>query len=130
MPGLPGIERIGQIAIPVADLERAVTFYADVLGLRLHFRAPPGLAFFDCGGVRLMLSRPEGAETPARAGLQYYVVPDIGAAHMALVDRGVAFVGAPHLVARLPDHDLWLAVFRDSEDNLLALMSEVRPPSA
>lgn len=130
MSGLPGIERIGQIAIPVADLERAVTFYADVLGLRLLFRAPPGLAFFDCGGVRLMLSRPEGAETPACAGLPYYVVPDIGAAHMALVDRGVAFVGAPHLVARLPDHDLWLAVFRDSEDNLLALMSEVRPPSA
>lgn len=130
MPGLPGIERIGQIAIPVADLERAVTFYADVLGLRLLFRAPPGLAFFDCGGVRLMLSRPEGAETPACAGLPYYVVPDIGAAHTALVDRGVAFVGAPHLVARLPDHDLWLAVFRDSEDNLLALMSEVRPPSA
>jgi methylmalonyl-CoA/ethylmalonyl-CoA epimerase len=101
-----------------------------VLGLRLLFRAPPGLAFFDCGGVRLMLSRPEGAETPACAGLPYYVVPDIGAAHTALVDRGVAFVGAPHLVARLPDHDLWLAVFRDSEDNLLALMSEVRPPSA
>jgi len=130
MSALPGIERIGQIAIPVTDLERAVTFYSDVLGLRLLFRAPPGLAFFDCGGVRLMLSRPEGATTPVRAGLQYYVVPDIGAAHAALVGRGVAFVDAPHVVARLPDHELWLAVFHDSEDNLLALMSEVRPPSA
>jgi methylmalonyl-CoA/ethylmalonyl-CoA epimerase len=129
MSGGPGIERIGQIAIPVADLERAVAFYSDVLGLRLLFRAPPGLAFFECGGVRLMLSRPEGADTPARAGILYYLVPDIGAAHSALLERGVTFVQAPHLVARLPDHELWLALCRDSEDNLLALMSEVRPPS-
>jgi methylmalonyl-CoA/ethylmalonyl-CoA epimerase len=129
MPGGPGIERIGQIAIPVADLERAVAFYSDVLGLRLLFRAPPGLAFFDCGGVRLMLSRPEGADAPVRAGILYYLVPDIGAAHAALLERGVSFVQAPQLVARLPDHELWLALCRDSEDNLLALMSEVRPPS-
>jgi methylmalonyl-CoA/ethylmalonyl-CoA epimerase len=121
------IERIGQIAIPVADLERAVAFYSDVLGLRLLFRAPPGLAFFDCGGVRLMLSRPEGADTPARAGILYYLVPDIGTAHAALVERGVIFVQAPRPIARLPDHELWLALCRDSEDNLLALMSEVRP---
>ena len=129
MSGGPGIERIGQIAIPVADLERAVAFYSAVLGLRLLFRAPPGLAFFDCGGVRLMLSRPEGADTPARAGILYYLVADIGAAHAALLERGVIFVQAPHLVARLPDHELWLALCRDSEDNLLALMSEVRPAS-
>jgi methylmalonyl-CoA/ethylmalonyl-CoA epimerase len=127
MPGGPGIERIGQIAIPVADLERAVAFYSDVLGLRLLFRAPPGLAFFDCGGVRLMLSRPEGVDTPARPGILYYFVPDIEAAHAALVERGVTFVDAPHLVARLPDHELWLALCRDSEDSLFALMSEVRP---
>jgi len=123
----PGIERIGQIAIPVADLERAVAFYSDVLGLRLLFRAPPGLAFFDCGGVRLMLSRPEGADAPARAGILYYLVPDIRPAHATLVARGVTFVQPPHPVARLPDHELWLALGRDSEDNLLALMSEVRP---
>jgi methylmalonyl-CoA/ethylmalonyl-CoA epimerase len=123
----PAIERIGQVAIPVDDLERAVAFYSDVLGLRLLFRAPPGLAFFDCGGVRLMLSRPEGGDSPARAGILYYLVPDIGAAHAALVERGVTFVLAPHPVARLPDHELWLALCRDSEDNVLALMSEVRP---
>jgi methylmalonyl-CoA/ethylmalonyl-CoA epimerase len=127
MPVGPAIERIGQIAIPVADLERAVAFYSEVLGLRLLFRAPPGLAFFDCGGVRLMLSRPEGVDTPARAGILYYVVPDMMAAHGALVARGVTFVEAPRPVARLPDHDLWLALCRDSEGNLLALMSEVRP---
>jgi len=125
----PGIERIGQVAIPVTDLERAVAFYSDVLGLRLLFRAPPGLAFFDCGGVRLMLSRPEGADAPARAGILYYFVPDIVAAHVALIARGVGFVEPPRLVARLPDHELWLALCRDSEDNLLALMSEVRPRS-
>jgi methylmalonyl-CoA/ethylmalonyl-CoA epimerase len=123
----PAIERIGQIAIPVADLERAVAFYSDVLGLRLLFRAPPGLAFFDCGGVRLMLSRPEGADAPTSAGILYYLVPDIRAAHAALVERGVIFVQPPHPVARLPDHELWLALCRDSEENLLALMSEVRP---
>ncbi len=127
MSGGPAIERIGQIAIPVADLERAVAFYSDVLGLRLLFRAPPGLAFFDCGGVRLMLSKPEGADTPASAGILYYLVPDIRAAHAVLVERGVIFVQPPHPVARLPDHELWLALCHDSEDNLLALMSEVRP---
>jgi methylmalonyl-CoA/ethylmalonyl-CoA epimerase len=98
-----------------------------VLGLRLLFRAPPGLAFFDCGGVRLMLSKPEDADTPARAGILYYLVPDIRAAYAVLVERGVIFVQPPHPVARLPDHELWLALCRDSEDNLLALMSEVRP---
>jgi methylmalonyl-CoA/ethylmalonyl-CoA epimerase len=91
----PGIERIGQLAIPVADLERAVAFYSDVLGLRLLFRAPPGLAFFDCGGVRLMPSRPEGADAPPRAGLLYYLVPDVRAARATLVARGVAFVQPP-----------------------------------
>ena len=129
----PAIERIGQIAIPVVDLERAVAFYSGVLELRLLFRAPPGLAFFDCGGVRLMLSRPQGKDTPGVAGLLYYLVPDIKAAHAALVERGVAFVQVPRPVARLPDHELWLALCRDSEDNLLALMGEVRqlpPPPA
>ena len=120
-------DRIGQIAIPVEDVDRAAAFYADVLGLRLLFRAPPGLVFFDCGGVRLMLSRPEGA--PA-AGVVYYAVADLPAAHAALVARGADFVQPPHRIARLPDHDLWMAFLRDSEGNLLGLMSEVRPPAA
>jgi methylmalonyl-CoA/ethylmalonyl-CoA epimerase len=121
--------RIGQIAIPVADLERAAAWYADVLGLRLLFRAPPGLAFFECGGIRLMLSRPEQADA-GKGGVVYYLVPDIAAAHATLTTRGAAFVDSPHLVARLPDHDLWMAFCRDSEDNLVGLMSEVRPPAA
>ena len=118
--------RVGQILIPVRDLDRAVSFYADTLGLRLLFRAPPGLAFLDCGGVRLMLSGPAAGESPAGAGIIYYVVTDLPATYTALSARGVRFVDSPHCVARLPDHELWMAFCRDSEDNLLALMSEVR----
>jgi methylmalonyl-CoA/ethylmalonyl-CoA epimerase len=123
-------ERIGQIAIAVAELDRAAAWYADVLGLPLLFRAPPGLAFFDCAGVRLMLSRPEPPDTFVRTGVVYYLVPDIRAAHATMLARGAAFVDAPHAVARLPDHDLWMAFCHDSEGNLLGLMSEVRPPAA
>jgi methylmalonyl-CoA/ethylmalonyl-CoA epimerase len=119
-------ERIGQIAIPVDDLDRAVGFYGGVLGLRLLFRAPPGLAFFDCGGVRLMLSRPEGPESADRGGVVYYLVADLPGAHAALAARGVDMVQAPHLIARMPDHDLWMAFCRDTEGNLVGLMSEVR----
>ena len=120
------LQRVGQIAIPVEDLDRAVAFYAEVLGLRLLFRAPPGLAFFDCGGVRLMLSRPEGAEPAGRAGVVYYLVADLAAAHAALAARGAHIVQPPHLIAKLPDHDLWMAFLHDSEGNLVGLMSEVR----
>ena len=122
------LERIGQIAVTVEDLERAVAFYRDTLGLRLLFRAPPGLAFFDCGGVRLMLSVPEG-NGPTGASILYYVVADIQAAHDALAARGVVFTDKPHLIAKLADHDLWMAFLRDSEGNMLGLMSEVRPPA-
>jgi methylmalonyl-CoA/ethylmalonyl-CoA epimerase len=128
VPEYAGPLRIGQIAVPVADLERAIAFYADVLGLRLLFRAPPGLAFFDCGGVRLMLGRPEGAAGSGPGGVIYYVVPDLPAAYAALRARGVTFLDAPHLIARLPDHELWMAFCRDSEGNLLGLMSEVPVP--
>lgn len=121
-----GIRRIHQIAITVQDVERATAFYRDVLGMTLLFRAPSGLSFFDCGGVRLMLSLPEGAEAPKGNSILYYGVDDTKAAHEALVARGVRFIGDPHVVARLPDRDVWLAEFRDSEGNVLALMSEHR----
>jgi methylmalonyl-CoA/ethylmalonyl-CoA epimerase len=122
------LQRIGQIAITVQDIERAVQFYRDVLGLRLLFQAPPGLAFFDCGGVRLMLSRPEGNADEQGVGTSvlYYKVDDIAAAHAVLSTKAVKFVGDPHIVAKMPDHDLWMAFFRDSEGNLLALMHEAR----
>jgi methylmalonyl-CoA/ethylmalonyl-CoA epimerase len=116
--------RIGQILVVVRDVERAVRFYRDTLGLRLLFQAPPGLAFFDCGGVRLMLGLREG--TDAATSIIYYAVNDIQRAYAVLLARGVRFVGQPHIVARMPDHDLWLAECHDSEDNVLALMCEIR----
>lgn len=127
VPGF-GIERIGQIAINVHDLARAVRYYRDTLGMRFLFEVPR-MAFFDCGGVRLMLGLPDRPELDHPASIIYYKVPDIQAAHETLRERGVRFLTEPHLVARLPDHELWLADFRDSEHNIVALMSEVRAGS-
>jgi methylmalonyl-CoA/ethylmalonyl-CoA epimerase len=123
MSGL--IERIGQIAVIAQDVPRATAFYRDTLGLKFLFEAP-GLAFFDCGGVRLMLSKPEGEGTANHTSIIYYKVEDIRAAHRVLEERGAEFVSPPHPVAKLPDHELWLAVLKDTEGNLLSLMSEVR----
>src|SRR5215469_9745345 len=122
----PGITRLGQIQIRTHDVERAADFYEKVLGLTLLFKAPPGLAFFDCGGVRLLLDRPEKSEFDHASSILYFAVPDIQAAHATLKDRGVRFEDEPHRIARMPDHDLWMTFFRDSENNVLALMSEVK----
>ncbi len=121
------ITRLGQVAIPATDIARAVAFYRDTLGLRLLFEAPPKLAFFDCGGVRLMISEPEAGNAFQPGSILYYVVDDLAGAHGALVARGVEFLHAPQLVARMPDHELWMAFLRDSEGNTVGLMSEKRP---
>src|SRR5579863_5588617 len=120
-----GITRLGQIAINAKDVERAAAFYEDMLGLKLLFKAPPSLAFFDCGGVRLMLDRAEKPEFDHPSSVLYFSVPDIHAAHGKLKESGVRFEDEPHMIARMPAHDLWMTFFRDSEGNLLALMSEV-----
>jgi methylmalonyl-CoA/ethylmalonyl-CoA epimerase len=121
-----GISRIAQIAVNAHDVERACAFYQDTLGLKLLFKAGPGLAFFDCGGVRLMLTRPEKPEFDHPASILYFAVPDIQAAHAAMKDKGMRFEDEPHVIARMPDHDLWIVLFRDTEGNLMGLMSEVR----
>jgi methylmalonyl-CoA/ethylmalonyl-CoA epimerase len=120
-----GLSQIGQVAVPVTDIDRAVAFYRDVLGMRFLFQAPPGLGFFDCGGVRLMLDAPARAQA-GQGSVIYYKVADLGGAFETLSARGVAFEAKPHLVAKMPDHELWMAFFRDPDRNLLALMSEVR----
>jgi methylmalonyl-CoA/ethylmalonyl-CoA epimerase len=120
----PGIVNIGQISIVVQDLERATAFYRDVLGLPLLF-AFPGLAFFDCAGVRLMLSRAETPELDHPSSVLYFRVPDINAGHQRLVEQGVKIVEGPRLIAPMPTHDLWMSAFRDSEGNIHQLMSEV-----
>jgi len=119
-----GISRLGQIAINVHDLDRATAFYRDILGLPLLFTTG-ALSFFDCGGVRLMLSPPEKPEFDHPSSVLYFTVPDIASAHRQMLSSGVAFEDAPHLIARMPTHDLWMTFFHDSEGNLLALMSEV-----
>jgi methylmalonyl-CoA/ethylmalonyl-CoA epimerase len=98
--------------------------------MRFLFKAPPGLGFFDCAGVRLMLDAPAGTRAGNHGSVIYYTVPDLQAAFRTLSDRGVAFEANPHLIARLPDHELWMAFFRDPDGNLLALMSEVRQRSS
>ena len=122
----PGITRLGQIHIRTHDVDRAAEFYEKTLGLKLLFKAPPGLAFFDCGGVRLMLDRPEQPEFDHASSILYFVVPDIHSAHAAMKEKSVRFEDEPHVIARMPDHDLWMTFFRDTEDNLLALMREVK----
>jgi len=118
-----GITRLGQVAIPVHDVARATAFYRDVLGLPFLFGAGQ-LAFFDCGGVRLMLDRPEKSEFDHPSSILYFTVPDIHAAHQRLVQAGVPILEPPRMIAPMPDHDLWMGFFRDTEGNVMALMSE------
>ena len=119
-----GIQTLGQVFMPVLELERAVAFYRDILGMRFLFAAPPRMAFFDLDGIRLMLGEPEGDESHGGSVL-YYKVPDLSGAHETLVSRGVAFNVDPHFVHDMGDHELWMAFFKDSEENQLALMCEV-----
>ena len=117
---------IGQIGLTVSDLEKAVAFYRDALGVKHLFNAPPGMAFFAAGNVRLMLSRPEKPDSERFGCALYFKVADIQAAREALAARGVAFEVEPHRLAKMPDHELWMAFFRDPDRNLLALMCEKR----
>ena len=122
-----GIQALGQVSIGVADLDRAISFYRDTLGLRFLFRAPPGLAFFDCGGVRLMLDAPLGADKGS--SILYFKVADIAAEFARLEAGGAEILAQPHKIADMPDYALWMGFFKDSEGNTLALMAE-RPRSS
>jgi methylmalonyl-CoA/ethylmalonyl-CoA epimerase len=116
--------RIGQIAIVCSDVARAREFYRDALGVRHLFDAGPTLSFFECGGTRLMLSPAEGEA--AGTSVLYFFVKDIEGSTRELAAKGVRFIDEPHMIAKMPDHELWLAAFRDSENNVLALMEERR----
>ncbi len=124
MPPEPMIRHLGQLSVNVKDTARATAFYRDVLGLRFLFAAG-NLAFFDLGGVRIMLSPPESPEFDHPGSILYLDVADLQAAHRELGARGVRFESEPHVVARLESADLWMAFFRDTEGNMLALQSEV-----
>ena len=116
------LAQIGQIAVPVTDLPRAVAFYRDTLGMKFLFQVP-NLAFFDCAGVRLMLDVPQG-QNEQHSSVLYFKVDDIEGAFATLVSRGVPLEDKPHMIAKMPDHELWMTFFRDPDRNLLALMSE------
>src|SRR5712691_892841 len=121
-----GLSTIEQIAVNVHDLERAVAFYRDKFGMKHLFSVPPAnLAFFDCDGIRLMLSLPAKPEFDHPSSIIYFNVDDIQQAAKTLSDRGVQFEEQPAFVADMGSYDLWIASFRDSENNLLALMSHV-----
>ena len=122
--GRLGITGVGQVAVNVKDVQRAIGFYRDVMGLRYLFEIP-NAAFFMAGDLRLMLGTAEKPEFDHPASILYYKVPDIHAAHQSLKAAGARMEDEPHLLARMPDHELWMCFFRDTEDNLLALMSEV-----
>lgn len=120
-----GLSQIGQIAIVTRNTAAMTEFYRDKLGMKFLFTAGQ-LAFLQCGDVRIMLSPPEKPEHDHPASILYFKVPNIQTAHQALVARGVKFDDQPHLIAKLPDHDLWMCFFRDPEQNIFGLMCEVR----
>lgn len=126
MPGTTttafGLSEIGQISVNVKDLDRAVAFYRDQLGIRFMFAAPK-LAMFQCGTMTVMLGLPETAEFDHPSSVLYFTVPDIGAAYKALKERKVPFRDQPHGVHRTADRELWMTFFHDSEGNTLALMA-------
>jgi methylmalonyl-CoA/ethylmalonyl-CoA epimerase len=123
-PANLGINNIGQISIIVHDLPRATAFYRDTLGLPLLFTAP-NLAFFDCGGVRLMLGPADTPDLDHPSSILYFRVPDLHVAHQRLVELGVQIVAPPRLIAPMPTYDLWMNAFQDSEGNIMELMSEI-----
>lgn len=121
---MPSIQptHLAQIAITVSDLDRARSFYRDTLGLKHLFDAPPGLAFFQCGATRLMLSSGDAPEPAARTIL-YYGVEDVAAAHEAMAGAGVEFEQPPRVIAQVQGRDVWLAIARDGVGNFAGLIS-------
>ncbi|MBL4772718.1 MAG: VOC family protein [Alcanivoracaceae bacterium] len=123
-----GIESIGQIAVAITDLKKSVIFYKDVLGLKLLFEVPSGMALFDCGGVRLMLTTLQGTEKDHHTSVIYYRVNNIEESVTALKENGAVFIQEPQLVAKMVDHDLWMGFLRDPDENLVGIMAELPLP--
>ncbi len=116
---------IGQLLIPVENLERATTFYRDQLGIPFLFTAPPQMSFFQAGSVRLLVGVREDGAKHLRGSAIYFKVSDIQATYTTLAGRGVSMGDAPHVVHRTPTYELWLCEFKDPDGNSLCLMSEV-----
>jgi len=123
------IDKIGQIAVAVTDVPRAIRFYCDVLSLEFLFEASPNLAFVRCGDIRLMLTTLQGEVSDHHTSVIYYQVKDIEATTLTLKSRGVVFEREPQLAAKMPDHDLWLGFLRDPDNNLIGIMAEITTES-
>ncbi len=122
--GRPALGKIGQVSLTVQDVTRAAAFYRDTLGVPFLFQVP-GMAFFQCGEVRVMLTEKSDESSPASNSILYYKVEDIQAVHASLEDKGVKVERAPAVIAPMPDHDLWMSFYRDSEEILFAVMCEI-----
>lgn len=120
------VSTIGQIAITVSDVEQALDFYRDTLGLEFLFSAGPNLAFLNADGVRLMLTTPQGAGAVGANSILYFRVTDIETCHAAIVERGANTEREPQFAAKMPDHELWTSFVRDPDGNLVGLMEEKR----
>ncbi|TKS54874.1 VOC family protein [Luteimonas yindakuii] len=120
------LSEIRQIAVTVSDVEAALCFYRDVLGLKLLFSAGPNLAFLDASGIRIMLTTPQGSGSVGANSTLYFKVSDIGATHSALVARGAKNEREPQITAKMPDHELWIGFLRDPDGNLVGLLEERR----
>ncbi len=123
----PALQRIKQIAVPVRDVKEAARFYRDTLGLTHLFDAPPALSFFDCAGVRLMLTGPEaqGEDGDEQHPVLFYDVSDIKATHAKIKSSGAASIEEPHIIARMNGHEVWISSVSDGHGNVVSLMSEV-----
>ncbi|KGR79816.1 VOC family protein [Ureibacillus manganicus] len=119
------IQKVGQVGVPVKDLERALEFYKDKLGLSLLFNTDR-LAFFDCDGIRLLLSLPEAEEFNHPSSVIYFQVANINESYERLESKEVTFIDEPHVVGKMGQTEIWMAFFKDTEDNIHALMSEVQ----
>lgn len=128
MPVQTLITRLTQVALSVHDMDRAVAYYRDVVGLHFLFRAP-NVAFFGLAGLRLMLGQAEPPDLKPAGTVLYFDVADLDTSYAELCQRGAESVSAPHRVARLGDNELWMAFFRDPDGNVFALSAE-RPVAA
>jgi catechol 2,3-dioxygenase-like lactoylglutathione lyase family enzyme len=116
---------IGQIAIAVSDIKKAIDFYKNKLGLNLLFEVPSGMAFFECGGIRLMVTEQNGDLKDHKTSVIYYHVLEIKKTAKSMLERGVKFTKDPHMAVKMPDHELWIGFLRDPDENLIGIMEEV-----
>ncbi|AMO86684.1 putative lactoylglutathione lyase -like protein [Solibacillus isronensis B3W22] len=119
------IQRIGQIAVPIKNVERAIEFYKEVLELPLLFNTE-NMAFFDCNGQRLLLSLPEKDEFANSSSVIYFQVEDIKKSIEKLIEKGVSFIDQPHVVAKMGNTETWMTFFKDTEGNTHAFMCELQ----